>query len=183
MMRIILTGTPGTGKTSIGNELAKALKCEIIHVNELLKKGRLYSKKEGGEHVADLPKLRKALLAILKTKENIILESHLLCDLRLPADIVIVMRCDPKELDRRLRKRKYAKIKINENLLSEILDYCLINALENYMKGRVMQVDATGRISAKSLIAEIRKFQKTGRAREFRWLKKMGARELLKLGA
>ncbi len=113
---------------------------------------------------------------------NIILESHLLSDLKLPADLAIVLRCNPKELAKRLKKRKYRKTKINENLLSEILDYCLINAIGNYGEGKVMQLDAGRNVSGKMLVEKIFAFEKTGKCFNARWLAGMESRALMALG-
>jgi adenylate kinase len=177
-MRIIITGTPGTGKTSISKELSCALGCKLICVNDLVKKERLYSGKENGEYIADFGKLRKRLSKEMKINKNIILESHLLCDLLLPADLVIVFRCEPKELERRLKKRGYGQKKVNENVMSEILDYCYIHALENYGAKKVMQIDSSKKIGSKLIIGEVAAFENGGKMNNFRWLAQMGFKTL-----
>ncbi len=179
-MRIVITGTPGTGKTSISRQLAGALNCQVVHVNDLVKRKKLYSRIEGKERVADFKKLRKELQKLMKATD-IIVESHLLSDLKLPADLVMVFRCSPKELEKRLEKRKYGRWKINENVLSEILDYCQINSLQNYGERIVMQVDATRRVTLPSLLKKIRKFVKTGKTISVRWLPKAKSGMLLRL--
>ena len=49
-----------------------------------------------------------------------------------------------KGIKKRLVKRKYSKEKIRENLDAEILDVCLVEALEN--KHKVKVVDTTNGI-------------------------------------
>ncbi|MFH0971096.1 MAG: adenylate kinase family protein [Candidatus Micrarchaeota archaeon] len=179
-MKIAITGTPGTGKTSISKEIAEELNCDVVHVNELVKKKKLYSKIEKKEHIADFRKLRKELVKLMKAT-SIIVESHLLSDLKLPADLVIVMRCNPEELEKRLDRRKYPKTKINDNVLCEMLDYCLINAIENYGERKVMQIDATKKVSAKTAMKKIVKFVKTGKSDSARWLHNLDSGLLLRL--
>lgn len=178
-MKIIITGTPGTGKSGISDLLGLALDCKVIHVNDLIKKEKLHFGKDNGEYTADFKKLKKRLGGELTKNKGIIIESHLLSDLKLPADLVIVLRCSPGELEKRLLKRKYRREKIKENAMSEILDYCYINALENYGKGKVMQIETTKNVGAKEIIAEIAKFERTKITREFRWLSKLSQKELV----
>jgi adenylate kinase len=179
-MRIIITGTPGTGKTSISKELAKELDCKAVHVNELVKEEKLYLKVENGEYVADFKKLAKILGKELEQPE-IIVESHLLCDLKLPADLVVVLRCEPHELENRLTKRNYVKIKLDDDVLSEVLDYCQIKAVFNYGEKKVMQIETTKEISAKTILEKIKLFEKTGKSEQVRWLNKMSEGELRRL--
>ena len=146
-------------------------------MNEILKEKKLYSKITNGEYVADFRKLKTHLNALLKEK-NIILESHLLCDLKLEADLVIVLRCNPKELEKRLFKRKYSKTKLKENVLSEILDYCYINALKNY-GSKVMQLESTKRIGIAKIKSEIGKFR-AGKQASIRWLLGISQKDLEK---
>lgn len=144
-MLVIITGTPGTGKTAISKELAKLMKTEVLEVKEIIQKyknKRLFFKNKDNEMIVDISKLRKIIVKEIKNKRNIIVDSHLLCEMKLPADFVFVLRTEPKELARRLRKRKYSKIKIEENVLCEMLDYCLLKT-ELHYKCRILQVDTT----------------------------------------
>ena len=42
-MIILITGTPGTGKTTIAPLLGKTLKCPVIDVNQLVDEKHLYT--------------------------------------------------------------------------------------------------------------------------------------------
>ncbi len=126
-MKIIITGTPGTGKTTIAKKLAKKLKIPYISLTEIAKKIE-----ENGE--CDVRKLEK----ILELPEKYVLEGHLACEFKIDFDIIIVLRCPPQELKKRLEKRGYSKSKIAENLYAEALDYCALNSEKNY--GKVAEV-------------------------------------------
>jgi adenylate kinase len=56
---------------------------------------------------------------------------------------VFVLRCHPKILERRLRAKKWRINKMRENVLAEIIDSCLIEAVKRYGWKRVMQLDTT----------------------------------------
>lgn len=135
---IVITGTPGTGKTAVTVSLGKALGLSVLHVNDMVKKKKKLSLgKEGGSIVVNLKELKKELKGF-----DGIVEGHVLCEVRLPAKVV-VLRTDPKELEKRLEKKRFGKKKIQDNVEAEALDYCLIKARENYKK--VVQIDTTGR--------------------------------------
>jgi adenylate kinase len=137
-MKIVITGTPGTGKSAAADALAKTLKTKVIHVNDLLRKKRLVIGKERGSYIVDLKKLKKMLV-----RKKGVIENHLLCEFPLANSVVFVLRCDPKVLVMRMSKRGYPRDKIRENLEVEALDYCTINAEKNYKK--VYDVDTTRR--------------------------------------
>lgn len=123
-MRIIITGSPGTGKSSIALKLSKLLKIPIIDLKSIVKKHRLA---KGKESEVDIPKLRKFLLSDngpVSKSRNYIIEGHLACEMKIPADFIIVLRTNPTVLKGRLTKRGYKKFKIEENLMAEMLDYC-----------------------------------------------------------
>jgi adenylate kinase len=128
-MRLIITGTPGTGKSTIAKLLAKKAGLELFSITEIVKiKMRI-----GAKHEVDIKKLAKHLL-FLKKLDDYVVEGHLACELPLPADNIVVLRTDPSILKRRMAKRGYGKEKIEENMMSEMLDYCSIRVKKEYKK-------------------------------------------------
>jgi len=150
-MRIVLTGTPGTGKTSAAAQLAKLAGGPLVDLNVFARKNRLFLKEKGafGENVVNVERMQKLLAAALKKEKNFVVEGHLACEFHIPVDAVVVLRCDPRVLKKRLEERKYPVKKIRENMLAELLDYCLIKSEQNYGRGAVLQLDATRGLSAK----------------------------------
>jgi len=132
-MAIIVTGSVGTGKTTLAKKLAKDLNHKYIDVNKIISENKL---DEGYDEerkckIIDTKKLNKVLIVMIKKEKNLVIDSHL--SHYLPGKYVdkcIVTKCDLKELEKRLKKRKYSKEKIRENLDAEIFDVCLIEAKE-----------------------------------------------------
>ena len=135
----VITGVPGTGKTTLARSISKRLKNSIvISANNIAKdKGLLIKKDIDGAFPVNIKKLNKSILAVInknniKNKKYIILEGHLLCEMKLKGATVIVLRSHIKQLELRLKARKYPLKKISENILSEATDYCGVMALKNY---------------------------------------------------
>ena len=143
-MLIGLTGTPGTGKTSVSKFLERKRHWKIIHLNEMIKEEHLYTEidVERDAVIADMGLVRKRLEEIIGGKENevIVLESHLAHYI---ADIVIILRVCPPELERRLKARGYSEEKIRENIEAEALDVILVEAFEWCEK--VFEINTTGK--------------------------------------
>ncbi|MFH1056718.1 MAG: AAA family ATPase [Candidatus Micrarchaeota archaeon] len=153
-MRLLLTGTPGCGKTALAGKLARLLKAKLVDVNDIIEKKRIFRKNARGEKVVDLRKLEKILKGILRKEKNVVVDSHLLCELKLPCDRIIVLRCEPLVLKKRLDRRKYPAWKVRDNVLAELLDYCAIQAVGNYLKKKVVEVDFTKPFSAGKVLAK-----------------------------
>lgn len=158
-MRIVVTGSPATGKTAVALALSKLVDCPYVSANELAFEIGAARKEKGGkekEFTVDLKKLQKASATIFKKQKNVVAEGHLLCEFALPADAVLVLRCDPRVLLKRYAKRGYSKPKAVANTLVEVLDYCLVESEENYGAKKVVQLDLTKRMAANKILEKIR---------------------------
>ncbi len=132
-MIIAVSGTPGTGKTTLAKNLAKKLKFFYLDVNLFIKQHKLRGSflKKFKSYEVDVVSLNKLLLKFLKTKKNVIIDSHL--SHYLPAsllDYCVLCTCELPVLKKRLKIRKYSETKIRENLDAEIFHVCLVEALE-----------------------------------------------------
>lgn len=143
-MIIIVTGTPGTGKTTVAKALAKRLKIPYLDVNKVIDQYHLkesYDKKRK-TYVVDEKKLSKVLVSLIKKKKNLVIDSHLSHFIpKKHVDVCIVTKTDIKELKKRLEKRKYPKAKVQENVQAEIFDICHMEAQD--MGHNIMLIDTT----------------------------------------
>jgi adenylate kinase len=140
-MRIALTGTPGTGKTTI----AALLPYRVIDINALVKEGlNLGLDPDRGCLEADMDGLERRLEEMdADAHEITIIEGHIS---HYFSNFAIVLRLDPKRLKKRLEARGYSKKKVRENLEAEALDVILVEAVEYC--DRVDEIDTTNRSPA-----------------------------------
>ena len=151
----IITGVPGTGKTTLAASLARKTGASLIEINELAELLGLYSHTDpkDGAHVVRLPDLERELTAAIKSeKKSVIVEGHLGCEMKLPAQKVLVLRCEPRTLRSRLAPRNYSPSKVSQNALSEALDYCVVQSEKQYGARKVWELDTTGRTTKQVLL-------------------------------
>jgi len=147
-MRILVTGTPGVGKTATAKLLGKMLGLPVINEREFaLKKGRkVYEWDEcGKELVLHEKELQLELNKALLHKKNCIAEGHVLCELKLKVDWVVLLRLHPAVLEFRLEQKGYAPEKIMDNVFCEGIDYCRKKVRRNYAKSRIIEIDCMGK--------------------------------------
>ena len=140
-MIIALTGTPGTGKTTICHILGK--KYRIIDINRMITDEGLHTGKDElrGSLVADMEALQGRLDELVKGETvTIIIEGHLSHYLE-GSDAVIVLRTRPGVLAHRLEERAYFKEKVRENMEAEALDVILVEATIKH--DRVYEIETT----------------------------------------
>ncbi len=126
---VLVTGTPGTGKTSVALGLSKYFGYEYIHIGD----HREYvSEVVKGVKIIDIDKMIAWIKARQEKSERVlVIDSHL--SHHYPkelTEICFVLRCDPAELRLRLKERGYNDKKINVNLEAEAMDLILQEALE-----------------------------------------------------
>jgi len=151
MKNIIISGTPGCGKTSVAKELSNLIDSKIISLNELAISDK-FSFEYDQERKTYIVDFEVFLPYILKKIEEIkqdnplflIIESHF-SDI-IPEkfiDYVFILRCDPDELFKRLEKKKYDKNKITENTQAEILGNCVNYFIQKQIKAPIFEIDTT----------------------------------------
>jgi adenylate kinase len=151
MKRVILiTGTPCVGKTTISKQLAAKIGAQYINLTEYAKTYDLTMGEdiERKTTIIDEEKMSTKLAQTIETSEtnNIIVDGHYAAAIT-PTNLVnkvIVLRRNPKELKEFMLKCDFNDAKLNENLSAEILDSCLIEAMQN-QKGKVCELDVTGK--------------------------------------
>lgn len=139
-MRVAVTGTPGTGKTTATGLAETPLSTvhlnAAIHEHDALAAG--YDEIRDSA-IADV----EAVVKWLNGRTDILVESHLAH--HVPVDRVVVLRCHPAELERRLQERGEPPATVVENAESEALDIVLTEAVDRHGESRVYEVDTTDR--------------------------------------
>ena len=145
-MLIAITGTPGTGKSITAKQLSKALKAEILDLEQIARKHKIIVEYDENTRsmVIDEFKISDAIDSEIEKSKNYVVPSHL-SHFIMPklVDLCIVLRCDPLVLEKRLGKRAYSQKKIGENVMCEFLDACLIESVELGHKKHLHEIDTS----------------------------------------
>lgn len=139
---ILITGTPGTGKTTISRLLAEKINYEHIDVSELIKTKKAYNSVDDSLQctIYDEIILNSELCKFINKKPKIfdfhsaeVFDKKWLC-------LVVVLRTDNSILYERLQQRNYSKAKISENVEAEIMQVVLDDAFLCFEKDIVIEL-------------------------------------------
>lgn len=158
MKAIIITGTPGTGKTTLANYLSKHLSLPILDINTYAKEHNLlesYDKKRKTYIIDETLISRKIASFLAKSKTQYIVDGHISHFLH-PKSVSTCLVTNTKLsiLKKRLEKRGYNKLKVAENLESEAFNECLLEAQEMGHNPISCQMDT--KRSLKPILAQIK---------------------------
>ncbi|MCL4373405.1 MAG: AAA family ATPase [Candidatus Marsarchaeota archaeon] len=147
------------GKSFFSKELAKHASMRIVEVNDIVKKHKLYSyiDKNGAAVVKVHPLSNAIRKEAAHTAGHMLIVGHLVPELSVKFDIIVVLRYDPVKLVRRLEKRDYGKEKIRENVIAEAIDYCGNRAKARHTYSEVYEIDASSTSQREKIIAYIKK--------------------------
>ncbi|MBS7642592.1 MAG: adenylate kinase family protein [Candidatus Bathyarchaeia archaeon] len=144
MKFIVVSGTPGVGKSTISSRLAEKMRFDLIDLNRwLISEGLIIGFDEYRRtSIVDLESAR-IRFSEFKPTRNTIVEGHL-AHLVVPVDsvsLVFIIRCHPIVLAKRLASLGYSVDKILENIEAELLGVCLEEAIDAYGSDIVYEVD------------------------------------------
>ncbi len=182
---IIVTGTPGTGKTSVSRLLAEKLGCIHLDVSRYVIENRMYVSydEERQSYVIDEDRVREAIKKLVETSKCIIIDIHYpeLLDFLQP-DIIIILRTAPEILERRLKPRNWPENKVKENIMAEILGVPTANALSIVGSDKIYEIDTTDR-EPEEVVRIVLEDILEGKAKpgpKIDWLSRMSPDELIK---
>ena len=133
---VLITGTPGTGKTSLAERVAAACGMHHHDVSAVAKREDMCESfdEDLDTHVIDEDKVLDHMEEKLGASDGGIVADYHSCDL-FPErwfDLVVVLTCDNSILYDRLAARGYAEAKITKNVECEIFQAIAEEARESY---------------------------------------------------
>ncbi|KAF8473839.1 AAA domain-containing protein [Kalaharituber pfeilii] len=141
---IIITGTPGVGKSSHAQLLAEQTDLRHFSINDVVRERKCHSgwDDEFKSWIVDEEKLLDEIEDEIK-QGGYIIDWHS-CDLfpKSWIDLVVVLRTDNTILYDRLTERNYPEVKLQENIDAEIMEVILEEALEAYDEEIVIELQS-----------------------------------------
>jgi adenylate kinase len=148
---IIVTGTPGVGKTILAKLLAKKTNSLCLNVGDLVRKEKLYRRfdRSSKAFVIDERRLNRRLSKyfVLNDGKGIVVDTHSFGRF-MPKQrrmIALVLRLDPMKLAERLSARRWTRQKIWDNVEAELIDLSLYEAWNFLGPARIYEIDATSK--------------------------------------
>lgn len=150
---VLITGTPGVGKTSLCTLLESQLPedygvqgFQYVKLTDLITAKKLYKtwNEEFGVPEFDEDLVCDELEPLMSERGGIILEFHS-CDF-FPErwfSLVVLLRCDNTQLFDRLQARGYEQKKITENIECEILDVLKDEVDQSYKQEIVLELQSS----------------------------------------
>ncbi len=146
---ILITGTPCVGKTTLAKQLANSLSALYVNLTDYAKQNNLTLGEDTQRNttIVDEEKMRQALTTTINMSEtSVVIDGHFAASV-VPKSLsthVFVLRRNPIELKKFMQKTGFSEAKMYENLSAEILDICLVEAMEN-QEGKVCELDVTAK--------------------------------------
>ncbi|MCX8208146.1 MAG: adenylate kinase family protein [Sulfolobales archaeon] len=145
---IAISGTPGTGKSSVGLAIARLLGVDIVELSDLVLEKELYVDYDNKRmsFIIDELRVKEYVRKLALEKGRLVVVGHyseIVDDDIL--DKIVVLRINPVELARRLAQKGWSVEKIRENIEAELIGVCTGNALSEHPVDKVCEVDVSGK--------------------------------------
>lgn len=142
---MVITGTPGVGKSTISKIIAQRLQGIHIDCGRVALNGGMtieYDEKKETHTIDERLLSRRLKEIVAKYDSDIILEGHFIPRISgFKPERVFVLRCHPRKIIDRLEEKSYSKRKIAENVAAEILDFCLNDAIKVFDRTKIFEID------------------------------------------
>ncbi len=146
---ILITGTPCIGKTTLARLLVSQLDALYVNLTEFAVKENLVvgRDKDRDTAIIDEIAMKSKMREVIEGsgEKDVVVDGHYAA-IVVPKELVtyaFVLRRDPAELRELMEKEGFSTRKLWENLASEILDTCLVDALEAVDEGKVCELDVS----------------------------------------
>ena len=145
----VITGTPGTGKSTLARLISKETNIKLFEINSVIIENELYDE---WDEIRDVPMIndKKIIDYFSNWVKNFLDDVKILAEGHyfefIPSQIVtkiIILRANPPTLKARLKNRNFKPAKINENVQAEILGNIMGVILQNYSNIPLLQVDTS----------------------------------------
>jgi len=143
---VIVTGTPGTGKTTLCKRVSSMTDFIHLDLGQLAARKKLFRgyDRERESYIVDAQGIKSELARVLKDGQKVYLIEGCFAHLVVPKKMalgVVVLRTQPLELLRRLKNKSPKKA--FENAQAEALDIIVIESLSRFK--RVHEINTTSR--------------------------------------
>lgn len=154
-MRVALSGAPGTGKTTLAARLSSSF---TVHaVRDLAEAcGALGPVEEDGASEVDVERL---LVHVQRLPAGVLIEGHL--SHHLHPDAIVVLRCAPDALRRRLAARGYTSTKVQANVEWELLGGVHAEVQDAGRDVPVLELDASA-LDLEAMVARVLSWSNEG---------------------
>ncbi len=155
---LIITGTPGIGKSTLARFLARKLGWERLDLARNYRTVAVSYNRKKHCYEVDVQKFTQLVgKKLALTKKGLIIDTHIAHYLppKLVDLCIVLTGSKLKELQRRLQKRGYSRNKVRENLQAEIFQVCLEEAKERGHK--VVVFDTAPGIPYAKILRTVRK--------------------------
>ncbi|KAL8961119.1 MAG: hypothetical protein Q9193_002279 [Seirophora villosa] len=163
MPNIIITGTPGVGKTSLCESLASSTNLQHLSINRVVKERNCYEgwDEDSQSWIVDEDKHCREQQLLDAIEDDVRAGGYLLdwhaCDLFPDSwiDLVIVLRSESNNLYDRLKARKYSEKKLQENMDAEIMEVLLAEARDAFDKDVIVELQSNNPDDIESNVGRI----------------------------
>ena len=145
---IIVTGTPGVGKSTVSTNLSLKLGARHLDISKLAEEFNALDRfdTERNTAIVYLDKLSNVLIEKIESSSaDVIIDGHLAPHI-IPNHMVtvaIILLKNPQQIEEELKNRGYSDKKVKENVRCEILDVCLFECVNKYGRKKCHEMDIT----------------------------------------